>query len=134
MRQVLITESSLRELLKEMMDSESPVNVNPVVDPSAAETDPSNINFLPSNKAELMSALRVLVNSIDDQIAADIYVTVQDAMKEKEDEMKNSNVEYLCEKYSIPNTYQPDMWKLNTQALNGSPGIWTHVSFRADLS
>jgi len=93
MRQVLITESSLRELLKEMMDSESPVNVNPVVDPSAAETDPSNINFLPSNKAELMSALRVLVNSIDDQIAADIYVTVQDAKKEKEDEMKNSNVE-----------------------------------------
>ena len=93
MRQVLITESSLRELLKEMMDSESPVNVNPVVDPSAAETDPSNINFLPSNKAELMSALRVLVNSIDDEVAADIYVTVQDAMKEKEDEMKNSNVE-----------------------------------------
>lgn len=42
--------------------------------------------------------------------------------------------EILKKKYTIPNTYQTDMWKLNTQAMNGTPGIWTHVSFRADKS
>ena len=40
----------------------------------------------------------------------------------------------ILKKIRHPNTYQPDMWKLNTQALNGTPGIWTHVSFRADKS
>jgi hypothetical protein len=54
--------------------------------------------------------------------------------KEEQLESLKTLLEYLCEKYEIPNTYQPDMWKLNTQALNGAAGIWTHVSFRADKS
>lgn len=93
MHRILITESSLRELLREMMDSSSPVSVNPVVDPQAAETDPSNQNFSPDNKIELMSALRMLVNSVDDEQANDVYVAIKDAIDEKEDEMKKQNVE-----------------------------------------
>ena len=54
--------------------------------------------------------------------------------KDEQLESLKTLLEYLCEKYTIPNTYQPDMWKLNTQAMNGTPGIWTHVSFRADKS
>jgi len=93
MRRIVITESSLRDLLKEMMDSSSPVNVSPVVDPQAAETDPTNQNFSPDNKVELMSALRMLVNSVDDESANDVYVAIKDAIDEKEEEMKKANVE-----------------------------------------
>ncbi len=93
MRRVLITESSLRELLKEMMDSSAPVNVSPVVDPQAAETDPMNPSFSPSNKIELMSALRSLVGSIEDEDSSGVYVAIKDAIEEKEDEMKKQNVE-----------------------------------------
>jgi hypothetical protein len=93
MHHILITESSLRELLKEIMDSSAPVNVNPVVDPQAAETNPTNQNFSPDNKIELMSALRMLVNSVNDEDANDVYVAIKDAIEEKEDEMKKANVE-----------------------------------------
>jgi N-acetyl-anhydromuramyl-L-alanine amidase AmpD len=42
---------------------------------------------------------------------------------------------YLCETYNIPNTYNSDMWDYSrSSALGGSPGIWTHVSFRKDKS
>ena len=41
---------------------------------------------------------------------------------------------YLCETYHIPNTYNSDMWDYSRSAMNGSPGIWTHVSFRKDKS
>jgi N-acetyl-anhydromuramyl-L-alanine amidase AmpD len=41
---------------------------------------------------------------------------------------------YLCETYNIPNTYNADMWDYSRSAMNGSPGIWTHVSFRKDKS
>jgi N-acetyl-anhydromuramyl-L-alanine amidase AmpD len=33
-------------------------------------------------------------------------------------------------KYNIPLTYNEDMWKISQNALKGTPGIWTHVSYR----
>lgn len=88
MRHVLITESSLRGLLRELMNSFAPIHANPVVDPQAPETDPSNQNFTPTNKTELMSALRALVEPVADEDSAGIYVAVKDAVEEKEEEMK----------------------------------------------
>lgn len=41
---------------------------------------------------------------------------------------------YLCETYNIPNTYNADMWDYSRSAINGSPGIFTHVSYRKDKS
>ena len=41
---------------------------------------------------------------------------------------------YLCDKYNIPKKYNADMFDINTNALDGKAGIWTHVSFRADKS
>ncbi len=41
---------------------------------------------------------------------------------------------YLCETYNIPNTYNSEMWDYSRSAINGSPGIFTHVSFRKDKS
>jgi N-acetyl-anhydromuramyl-L-alanine amidase AmpD len=38
------------------------------------------------------------------------------------------------EKYNIPLNYNEDMWALSSKAMSGTPGIWTHVSFREDKS
>lgn len=46
----------------------------------------------------------------------------------------NNLLQYLSEKYTIPTTYQTEMWDLSNKALKGTPGIWSHVSFRADKS
>lgn len=89
MNEVLIVESSIRKLLKELMDSGGPVHVNPVVDPQAPETDPTNFNFVPTNKLELLSALRVLIDQVDDEKSTVTYIAIKDAI-EKEKEMKNS--------------------------------------------
>lgn len=34
--------------------------------------------------------------------------------------------------YKIPLNYNADMWDICPRALAGTPGIWTHVSFRTD--
>jgi N-acetyl-anhydromuramyl-L-alanine amidase AmpD len=42
---------------------------------------------------------------------------------------------YLCEIYNIPKSYNPEMWEYSrSSALCGSPGIWSHTSFRKDKS
>lgn len=40
----------------------------------------------------------------------------------------------LSSQYNIPLTYNSDMWDYSENAMNGNPGIWTHVSFRKDKS
>jgi N-acetyl-anhydromuramyl-L-alanine amidase AmpD len=39
---------------------------------------------------------------------------------------------YFNEKYKIPLDYNEKMWDINTEALTGKPGIWTHVSYRGN--
>lgn len=39
---------------------------------------------------------------------------------------------YLCDKYNIPKKFNADMFDINTRALDGEAGIWTHTSFRSD--
>jgi N-acetyl-anhydromuramyl-L-alanine amidase AmpD len=34
-------------------------------------------------------------------------------------------------KYSIPLTYNQDMFDVSQRALSGTPGVWTHVSYRS---
>ena len=41
---------------------------------------------------------------------------------------------YWKSKYNIPLEYNDEMWEINRDALNGKPGIWSHVSFRNDKS
>lgn len=43
-------------------------------------------------------------------------------------------VYYLCETYKIPKNYNPEMWEYSRLAMYGSPGIWSHTSFRKDKS
>jgi hypothetical protein len=62
------------------------ININPVVDPSAAVTDPSNPNFKPSSKTELIVALKSLVDQLPDENIPDIYDSIKGSMLPKEDE------------------------------------------------
>lgn len=39
---------------------------------------------------------------------------------------------YLTSTYSIPRHYNEKMWEYNKDAVQGAPGIWTHVSYRKD--
>jgi len=95
MRKVLITESSLRDLLRELMNSHAPIFPNPVVDPQAAETNPTNINFVPDDKTELLSALRMLITNVDDENVPQVYVAIKDAIEKEEEEMKGTKAEAI---------------------------------------
>jgi len=41
---------------------------------------------------------------------------------------------YWGERYSIPLDYNENIWDVSEDALEGTPGIWTHTSFRKDKS
>jgi hypothetical protein len=41
---------------------------------------------------------------------------------------------YISDKYNVPLSYNDDMWDYTEKAMNGKPGIWTHVSYRKDKS
>lgn len=41
-------------------------------------------------------------------------------------------IQELCAKYSIDRKYNAGMFELNSEALAGNNGIYTHVSYRAD--
>jgi hypothetical protein len=44
-------------------------------------------------------------------------------------------IQYLCEFYKIPNDYKSEMWDISrSSALSGSPGTFTHFSYRKDKS
>ncbi len=39
---------------------------------------------------------------------------------------------YLCNQYKISKKFNSDMFDINIKALDGTNGIWTHVSYRSD--
>lgn len=41
---------------------------------------------------------------------------------------------YWSDTHNIPLTYNEDMWDVSVKALEGSPGVYSHVSFRPDKS
>lgn len=43
-------------------------------------------------------------------------------------------LKYWGKKYNIPLYYNEDMFNVSNRALNGTPGVWSHTSFRADKS
>lgn len=94
MRSIIIEESALRDILRETLGSpqtnshlspDSPVRVNPVVSPDAPEVDPTNTSFVPKNKNELLSALRVLCD-VDDDDASGIYIAIKDTLEKQQGE------------------------------------------------
>lgn len=41
---------------------------------------------------------------------------------------------HLTTKHRIPNKYHEEMWDVNSHALDGGAGIWSHTSYREDKS
>lgn len=56
------------------------------------------------------------------------------AYTEKQIESVKNLLLYWGKLYNIPLDYREDIWDVNEDALEGTPGVWTHVSFRKDKS
>jgi len=101
MMKAAISEKALRELVSEILfadrsglhmsfEPEGPVPVNPVVDPSAALTDPSDQNFLPQTRQELDIAIKQVTNGLEiDQVPAFFKAVKAIVNAEKESEEAN---------------------------------------------
>lgn len=100
---IVAKEEAIRELVRGALDSgdgklttDEPTNVSPVVDPSAAQTDPINPNFVPRTKQELDLTLKNLIKNLPDDKMPGIYKAIKqaiDADKElnsQEETMKNT--------------------------------------------
>lgn len=98
----VLRESQLRALVKILLEDNSlgphMIKINPVVDPSAAITDPANPDFKPQSKPELSVALNALIDDLPNQNIPSIYDSLKstlESMGKEEDEgekqMKTSN-------------------------------------------
>ena len=102
MKKIIVSKQAVREYIREIMSppgmgmgwqstgdlSTAPANVSAVVDPSAAQTDPSNPNFKPHSRKELQSAISCMVDDISDDDAVDFYDALQDVKKQRDKEDK----------------------------------------------
>lgn len=82
-----VTERAVRILLRSIiedaaseLDDLDPINVSDVVDPSAADTQPDNVNFSPQNSRELRGAMSRLANDVPDDDAPKVYAAVKDVV------------------------------------------------------
>jgi len=76
---------SLKESVLGQSDNNSIVNVNPVVDPSAALTDPMDTKFVPKNDLELSAALAAAAQSTK-LSPEEAFEKVEAALKDDNDE------------------------------------------------
>ncbi len=100
---IVVTKNAVQELVREAMMnpsvgwqstsalSDSPSTVSAVVDPSAAITNPDNLNFKPSNRKELRLAISSIIDDISDDCAKNVFDIIKDAIKDTEEdkEMKD---------------------------------------------
>jgi hypothetical protein len=91
MSRVLVKETAIRQLVKELFDGDwtgpedkTPVNVNGVVDPLAAQTNPKNFNYVPNNKVELQVAIKSLSSGLPDDEISGVYQDFIDAIEKNE--------------------------------------------------
>lgn len=103
----VMTDNVLRELVNELIGPRSagpshldkdmalgmpqvpddePVNVNSIVDPSAATTDPVNPDFSPQNKLEFDIAVKNLVKGLPDARMSSLYKDIKSVVYKAEEE------------------------------------------------
>lgn len=100
MERVTVTERAVRALVREALggiplgdDVEDPVEVNDVVDPSAAQTDPTNDKFVPQTRAELEVAVGAVARDLPVDKIPSVYAAVKSAAIAKPEEKEGGNVE-----------------------------------------
>ena len=101
METVVVSEKALREFIKDALDSNHlgdlttpetpPVNVNPVVDKIAAETDPTNLKFVPQDRIEFNVAVNDMIKDVPVEKIPGIYKIITKAVDsdKKGKNMKN---------------------------------------------
>jgi hypothetical protein len=131
---VIVTEDAVREFLREAIGGaphagrfdNSPVEVNAVVDPSAASTAPDNTNFKPRNKREFKVALSTIVDDIEDDDAPEAYDAVVDAIDNLNDKDKDKKMK--DEDSKVEETIRLSVRKMLDEAWTTGPSgaeIWT---------
>lgn len=101
MNKVTVTKDVIVQMVREALDgeqNEGHVEVNPVVDPSAAVTQPVNPNFTPQNRVELGVALKNIAKAIPNDNVPALYKNIKavvddvpEIADEQEKAMKKAN-------------------------------------------
>lgn len=85
-----LKESEVRKLVKALLEdrdfTSEVVKVNPVVDPSAAVTNPDNADYKPDSKVEFQVAVKTMIDDLPDEKLPDIYASFKQALEVQEDE------------------------------------------------
>jgi hypothetical protein len=84
MKNVVVTEKAIRELIGSVLEGEQMAKVNQVVDPSAPVTDPMRPDFKPQNAAELNVAVQQMTKGLPGTDAPKIFDALKDALKPKD--------------------------------------------------
>jgi hypothetical protein len=94
MKQITVSEKAIRDLVREALEGDVVIDVNDVIDPSAAQTNPINAEFVPTTRPELDVAVKQLTKDIPGDRISPAYKSIKDAIKadevqrEKDDKMK----------------------------------------------
>jgi hypothetical protein len=97
MKQITVSEKAIRELVREALEGDAVIDVNDVIDPSAAQTNPINAEFVPTTRPELDVAVKQLTKDIPGDRISPVFKSIKDAIKadevqrEKDDKMKTDN-------------------------------------------
>ena len=119
MRKVITDEASVRKLIREALfgnfnpppdESVTAANVSNVIDPSASATDPTNPNFRPQSRQELIIAVNGLLNCVEDDYAGVAYEKVKDALEGEKDIMTPPDQEH-----GVINVEDENMTKENVE-------------------
>jgi hypothetical protein len=102
-----IKESTLRQIVKVLLEDKALgpalIKVNPVVDPSAALTDPSNLNYVPDSAVELKVALNSMASEIPQDNVPKIYKSIKQAIEDAAADEKGKS-DMKKEKTSVEET------------------------------
>ena len=140
---IVVTKNAVRELLREAMMnpsvgwqsttdlSDSPSTVSAVVDPSAAVTDPGNLNFKPSNRKELSVAISSIIDDISDDRAENIFDAIKDAIRctiigkgERASAKRRDEKEVLSQQLTIPIAHVGRSIRQHAPRLRDTFQIW----------
>lgn len=97
MKQITVSEKAIRDLVREALEGDVVIDVNDVIDPSAAQTNPINAEFVPTTRPELDVAVKQLTKDIPGDRISPVYKSIKDAIKadevqrEKDDKMKSDD-------------------------------------------
>lgn len=98
MQQVTVTESAIRALIREALNSrspetfKSPVKTSNVVDPSASLTDPGNSDYKPDSFEELKVAFNSLSEDIPQEKIPSVYKKIVSVIQNLDDKKEDKKL------------------------------------------